>query len=323
MNSKLNLVLALLLLTTSGCARLDDRESSRGDDIAATAAAATYHNDNHDGDDDDDDGDDGDDDRSEPGTETVGEIILEPAEPGPVFGYEDGVGPDLWAELSPEWFLCGEGAAQTPIDLNPGQADMATLDKLRLHYRPTPVDVVNNGHTAQFNYEPGSWLKIAGTRYELLQFHWHTPSEHTFVGEHQVLELHLVHRNRRGDLAVVGILVTAGDENAELASLGGDRTLAQILPRQEGVSYRFDELEIDASGLLPSDRTTFRYHGSLTTPPCSEGVRWFVYSEPLTLSTEQIDILRNALSQLKHAGNDGNNNRPLQPRNGRVVSLSR
>ena len=164
------------------------------------------------------------------------------------------------------------------------------------------MTVTNTGHTIQANYGTGSAIGIDGTWYDLLQFHFHTPSEHTIDGEQAAAELHLVHQDDDGNLAVVGVLVTEGEANAAVAPVLEDA------PDHEG-QQREPATEVDADGLLPESHLTFRYDGSLTTPPCSEGVRWMVMTEPVTWSAEQLAAFTDLY--------DGSN-RPVQPLNERV-----
>ncbi len=164
--------------------------------------------------------------------------------------------------------------------------------------------VSNTGHTLQAGYGSGSTIGVDGTRYDLIQFHFHTPSEHTIDGEHAAAELHLVHQDD-GNLAVVGVLVEEGAASEAVAPVLEDP------PDAEG-EQREPETPVDAAGLLPEGHATFRYDGSLTTPPCSEGVRWMVMTEPVTWSAEQLTAFTDLY--------DGSN-RPTQPLHDRVELL--
>lgn len=247
----------------------------------------------------------------------TGEVISASLTSGPQYGYDGALGPEHWGTLAPEWSLCEDGDAQTPIDLVSHDVTRIEAAELDWDYEATPLAILNNGHTLQFEYESGSFLEIDDERYELLQMHWHTPSEHLSNGESLELELHLVHRNAVGQLAVLGVWATEGEANDELADLG---PLSTMLPLNTGETHAVDGLEISAEGLLPENHSTFRYIGSLTTPPCTEGVRWFVFDEPLTLSAEQIATLQEALGALEYVGSAGNNNRPVQSHNARTVN---
>jgi carbonic anhydrase len=157
---------------------------------------------------------------------------------------------------------------------------------------------LNNGHTVQVNYDPGSYIELDNTRYDLIQFHYHAPSEHTIDGESFPAELHLVHRSADSTLAVVGILLKEGTENAAYQPFIGNLPTEKTDPKNVGVT-------INAIDLLPSIGTTFRYNGSLTTPPCTEGVSWLLMTIPVGLSAQQLAALDSLF--------EGGNNRPVQP----------
>jgi len=237
-------------------------------------------------------------------------ILLHPAplsaqaHAGAHWSYAGETGPTHWSELDTAFAKCGIGGNQSPIDLSvttpPG------LLPLRFQYRSISGSILNNGHTVQVNVDSGAAILVDSTRYELLQFHFHVPSEHSINGRPADAELHLVHRNRNGGLAVVGVLLVKGKESAALAPL------MQALPAHEGPPVRLEH-QVDLGKLLPNTRTTYGYSGSLTTPPCTEGVKWIVMATPLSLSDQQLS----ALAAILHG-----NNRPLQPLHGRVMSLS-
>jgi carbonic anhydrase len=217
------------------------------------------------------------------------------------WSYAGATGPEHWGALSPEYALCATGTHQSPIDIR--NAENLDLQNLVLHYSPTPVTIVDNGHTVQVDYAPGSSLEVDGVRYELAQFHFHAPSEHTIAGKHAPAEMHLVHKSATGALAVVGVLLEEGDQNSHF-----DPVLNN-LPEQPGAPRRLD-VQVNANDLLPADQRTWRYEGSLTTPPGTEGVRWFLMVEPVKLSAAQIT----ALTRVCHG-----NSRPTQALNGRKV----
>jgi carbonic anhydrase len=200
----------------------------------------------------------------------------------PHWGYEGEGGPEHWGELSEEYELCETGVEQSPIDLS-GETEQ-DLANIQFSYEPSAINILNNGHTIQVNYDEGSSIEVNGTRYQLLQFHFHAPSEHTEDGESFPAELHLVHADADGNLAVVGILLEEGQESAALAPVW------LHLPAQEG-EVETVEGSVDAAGFLPEEQATYRYSGSLTTPPCSEGVSWFVMMEPVEISAEQLQQL--------------------------------
>lgn len=223
-------------------------------------------------------------------------------ETAPEFGYSGAKGPSHWGALDPRWSACSAGVNQSPVDLA-GFID-AELPPLEIHDRPSGREIVNNGHAIQVNAEPGSTLRVDGRSFTLLQFHFHAPSEHHLHGRSFPLEAHLVHRDAAGELAVVAVLFEAGRPNELL-----DLLLAAPLP-PPGRSHALGHA-LPASGLLPSDRDYFRYNGSLTTPPCSEGVRWLVMKHHLSASPAQIAALATAVGFA--------NNRPLHPVNARAL----
>lgn len=222
------------------------------------------------------------------------------------WSYTGTYGPEQWGAL-PGYGLCATGQQQTPIPLWSLTNLPLELSGPSFNYRFTPVDMVNNGHTVQFTYEPGSTLRSLGTDYRLAQFHFHTPSEHTLDAVSYPLELHLVHVDANGAPAVVvGIFIKRGAENQALA------TAFRNLPQNEGDVSKPLGAVINAADLLPRNRTHFRYQGSLTTPPCTEGIRWYVMRTPIEMSDAQISAYQ-LLPQLNPSA------RPLQPVNGRLV----
>jgi carbonic anhydrase len=232
------------------------------------------------------------------------------------WGYQGEEGPEHWAELSDDFALCGSGTVQSPIDLGaavpmaPGagtemQRDYGT-GALSIARHDHVVDVLDNGHTIQVTYEEGSTLTVGRVEYELLQFHFHAPSEHTIDGGHYPMELHLVHRAESGELAVLGVFIEEGESNPAFDAL------IEGLPSAAGEERRFTDVEIEVDAFISSEDEYYRYEGSLTTPPCSEGVHWAVLTEPLHASAEQIAALDAAMPA---------NNRPVQALGSREVAL--
>jgi carbonic anhydrase len=164
--------------------------------------------------------------------------------------------------------------------------------------------MLNNGHTIQVNYAKGSRITVGGEQYELAQFHFHTPSENTVNGKAYDMEMHLVHKNAKGELAVVGVFFQSGSQNAELDKLW------RQLPEKAGEQKTLADTSLSAANLLPQDRSYAHFNGSLTTPPCSENVNWFVIREPLQASAEQISRISTIM---------GHNARPVQNLNKRFV----
>jgi len=221
------------------------------------------------------------------------------------WGYEGPHAPEHWGSLDPGFAACSHGREQSPIDLT--GAEPVTLSEIGFEYAPSPISIQNNGHSIQVNYEPGSGIVLDGTRYGLVQFHFHHRSEHTVDGADCPLELHLVHADADGALAVVGVFVEEGAANGALAPVW------RHLPAKAGPAALVQGT-VDAAALLPERRTTWRYRGSLTTPPCSEGVSWLMMTEPVTASREQIEAFA-ALFPV--------NNRPVQRLNGRRLVTDR
>jgi len=220
------------------------------------------------------------------------------------WSYSGESGPSHWAELDAKNKACGTGKSQSPIDIRTQDIHKQTLPTLEFRYRASPLHLIDNGHSIQVNVDPGSSLKIGAKSYELVQFHFHHPSEERINGKRSKMVAHLVHRDSAGALAVVAVLLDAGKPNATVESLWNH------LPKQKNHVMNFTGVRIDPAGLLPTDRSYFTYTGSLTTPPCSEGVRWFVLKSPSTLSSSEIATF---------AAHYPNVARPLQKLNGREV----
>ncbi len=206
----------------------------------------------------------------------------------PHWTYEGEDGPEHWGDLAEAYEACEAGTEQSPIDLTGAvEASDADLPDLTFDYHPSALALMDNGHTVQAAYDPGSTLVVDGETYELKQFHFHAHSEHTVDGKAAPLELHLVHAREDDQgvthLAVVGVLIVEGAENPAYASVL-DHLPTEVTEEPEAV----DGQTVDAAALLPTDRTFFHYEGSLTTPPCSEGVSWQVMTTPVELSAGQI-----------------------------------
>ncbi|MSQ29345.1 MAG: carbonic anhydrase family protein [Dehalococcoidia bacterium] len=216
--------------------------------------------------------------------------------------YADKGGPNEWAALAPENATCGVGSTQSPIDVSFTQSTKAGRTVFR--WNPSaPLSVVNNRHTIQANLEKGSAIDIDGVPYDLVQFHFHAPSEHTVDGNQMAMETHFVHKSAKGELAVIGVMHASGPANAALALLWA------ALPAKENDKKAI--ATFDLLSVLPRERNMFRYAGSLTTPPCSEGVRWHVMQSPTTVSPQQVS----AFLELFNGGNA----RPVQPLKARDV----
>jgi carbonic anhydrase len=218
------------------------------------------------------------------------------------WGYTGTEAPQNWATLSPDYRACGAGKNQSPIDLN--SFIEAELPPISFDYANAASTILNNGHTVQASLPAGSSMKVDGITFELKQFHFHTPSENRINAKSFPMEMHLVHADTNGNLAVVAVMFEEGSENPAIAKLWSQtpEKINSIQPLTDKVT---------AAELLPEDRDYYRFNGSLTTPPCTEGVRWFVMKNPIQLSAEQVD----AFAQLMGHPN----NRPIQRTNARPV----
>jgi len=224
-------------------------------------------------------------------------------EAGAHWTYEGETGPEHWASVKEDFVLCGSGQEQSPIDLT--EAGAEDLTDIVVEYQASSLSLVNNGHTIQANYAEGSSIEVDGTSYDLLQLHFHTPSEHTVDGASFPMEMHLVH-SADGKLAVIGVLMSVGEAHVGL------QPLVDAIPSTEGETSAPEGGQVDAAELLPEDRSVYRYPGSLTTPPCSEGVVWSVIAAPIRVSQEQVDAFQSVIDV---------SNRPVQPLNARTLDL--
>lgn len=226
------------------------------------------------------------------------------------WGYEGTTGPDFWGSLSESYALCGNGQSQSPINVVESVAVPKDLKDIQYFYEDSKLAVINNGHTLEFEYEPGSLIDLDDNYYDLIQFHFHAPSEHMINGHQFPMELHLVHRSSENQLAVVGVLIKEGTENSAFTTLFGD--LPSVAGEETELTTSFN-----AENLLPKSRRVYRYSGSLTTPPCTESVSWSLFAEPIELSSEQIkqfvDVLNESCCTF--------NNRPVQPLHGRELDV--
>jgi carbonic anhydrase len=218
------------------------------------------------------------------------------------WGYSGEAGPDHWAELSKEFSTCGSGKNQSPVNLT-GMIE-GDLPKMAVNYKPGGTEVVNNRHTIQVNYAPGSTITVAGKTFELKQFHFHSPSENNIEGHSYPMEAHFVHADKDGNLAVIAVMFKVGKQNAELEKAW------EFMPHEAGASHELHN-QVNAKVLLPHSSDYYRFNGSLTTPPCTEWVNWFVMKYYDTASQQQIDKFIHAMHH--------DNNRPLQPLNARLL----
>ncbi len=217
------------------------------------------------------------------------------------WSYDGEAGPENWAKLTADNAACS-GKNQSPVDLT-GFIE-AELQPLAMEYAAGGEEILHNGHTVQVNYAEGSKLLVDGSEFALKQFHFHAPSENHINGQSYPMEGHLVHADKDGNLAVVAVMFAEGEANLGLAKAW------EQLPKAEGEKNKLAEA-VNVNDILPANHDYYRFNGSLTTPPCSEGVRWLVMKEPVSASKEQIAAFVGTLSHP--------NNRPVQALNARAV----
>jgi len=214
--------------------------------------------------------------------------------------YAGDMGPENWGDEFP---TCGKGTKQAPLNIT-GPFDKSK-DVLVVNYKEGPLKILNNGHTIQVNVEPGSTLKINKDVFNLLQFHFHRPSEEQIDGKPMAMVAHFVHKNADGKLAVLGVLLNDGKDNAAI------QTLWNNAPKAQGPEVVVDKVKFDPSSLVPAALTHYNYEGSLTTPPCTEGVSFYILKTPVEIGKKQVmdfPFKRNA--------------RPVQPWNGRKINAN-
>lgn len=218
------------------------------------------------------------------------------------WSYEGATGPENWGSLDEKYELCSKGLMQSPIDLaeTNARADVSVFTS----YQPGPLTILNNGHTIQANFAAGSSMTSGTMQFDLLQVHFHTPSEEVMHGEQYPMVAHFVHADADGQLAVLGVLFEIGAANAELDKL------IKVAPTTKTDAQTIAGVTLDPNKMLPDDLDVFRFQGSLTTPPCSEGVNWHVAKDTVSMSAEQLRAL---------GGIMGDNARPVQPLNGRLL----
>jgi carbonic anhydrase len=219
------------------------------------------------------------------------------------WSYDGDTGPSHWGELKEEFKTCSQGKMQTPINIVPSKD--VELKALALNYSTPASSIIDNGHTVQVNIKEGSTLNIERVDYELKQFHFHTPSENNIKGASFPLEAHFVHATKDGKLAVVAVMFKEGKENPTLAKIWSK------FPAKRGEKVDFTLSADDVKSLMPENKDYYEFIGSLTTPPCSEGVKWHVYKTPLEISKDQVTKFFNVF---KHS-----NNRPIQDTNKRTI----
>jgi carbonic anhydrase len=219
----------------------------------------------------------------------------------PHWGYEGEESAAHWGMRSSAYMTCEAGSHQSPIDITMSH-HAQQQERLVFHYHSGLVRALDNGHTIQVNVQPGNELHLNGRTYFLSQFHFHDPSEHHVDGRTYPMEVHLVHRDRKGHVVVIGVLIEAGVLNQSLAELWA------MLPMKAGEVG--SEHPFNPQDLIPHNSHYFSYHGSLTTPPCTEGVQWIILRDPITMSTQQISQFISVV---------GHNARPIQPIHDRKI----
>jgi carbonic anhydrase len=218
--------------------------------------------------------------------------------------YAGSGGPEAWGRMNPDFAKCSSGSRQSPIDIRDGIK--VELDAVKFDYKPTAFRVIDNGHTVQVNVEPGNSIDVMGRHFELVQFHFHRPSEERVDGKRFDMVVHLVHKDLEGRLAVVAVLLERGSAQSVIQNVWNN------LPLEKGEELAAPR-PLNLGDLLPVERSYFTYMGSLTTPPCSEGVLWMVMKKPVTISPEQIDIFSRLYPM---------NARPIQSASGRMIKES-
>jgi carbonic anhydrase len=222
------------------------------------------------------------------------------------WGYTGHNGPKSWGELSPKYKMCLEGKNQSPINISKDiMVYTSGLDAIKFDYITNATEVINNGHTIQVNVKSGSSIHIDDKEFELKQFHFHTPSENQIKGKSFPLEAHFVHLDKDGNIAVIGVMFEESKKNLTLAKVW------EKMPEKANEKVKIEFSANDIKALMPDNKGYYRFTGSLTTPPCSEGVRWMVYKDAINISKEQVEKF---LHIMHHP-----NNRPVQPINARKV----
>jgi carbonic anhydrase len=234
------------------------------------------------------------------------------------------IGPLHWGTVTPSYGACGDsitgevGMKQSPIDIVPGNALPASFSALLFKYKPTPLKIENTGHYVEVPYDPTSYLYVGSQPtdvYQLVQFHFHAPSEHTINGVRYDAELHLVHTNVIGETAVIGVLLSSSAAGLPILD-----TIMANSPTSTG-EIELSE-EVNVFDLLPLRRGFYRYAGSLTTPACSESVQWFLMQNPVPITPGALAKLHRVISLFPNYGGYPNNNRPIANQNGRSVLKS-
>lgn len=236
-----------------------------------------------------------------------GAAAVAAAQSGANWDYSGRTGPLNWGKLDPAYKACSQGHEQSPIDIRGAHLNKG-LQPIEFHYIAGPVTLENTGKSITVHVDPGSYIVADGQRYELQEFHFHHPSEEAVKGKLTDMDVHLVHRSTDGKTAVIAVRFSMdrGDPNAVLAALWPS------LPSKIGQKVKIADM-IDAGGFLPADRGYWTYMGSLSKPPCTEGVRWFVFEDVLSISRSQLRAFTSVIPM---------NTRPLQDTHGRKIEAN-
>jgi len=237
----------------------------------------------------------------------IGMAAMATAQTATPWDYLGKYGPQAWGKLDPAYKACSEGREQSPVDIRGARLNKA-LQPIEFHYIAGPVTLENNGHTIVVHVDPGSYILAGGVRYNLVEFDFHHPSEEAVKGKLTDMDVQLLHKSADGKLAIVAVRLSEARDfpNAVLA------TLWQKLPATAGATEKIVSM-VNAGGLLPADPGYWTYMGSLSTPPCTEGVRWFVFEQPLSISRSQLEAFA-AMFKV--------NSRPLQDPHGRRIEAN-
>ena len=221
------------------------------------------------------------------------------------WGYEGGTGPQHWGEIEADHemhLMCREGIHQSPVDIQnvPG----VRLEKLHSSYSKTPLQIINNKHTILLKYHPGSFIDWGKEKFEIIQFHFHHPSEHQVEGKSFPMEIHLVHKTQDHEYVIIAVFVKIGKHNPKIQKIW-DR-----IPAEVDKEYIYENELLTAQDFLPSHKEYFHYNGSLTTPPCTENVTWLILEEPIEISETQVKYFQKFIDH---------NARPIQKLHHRVI----
>jgi carbonic anhydrase len=218
------------------------------------------------------------------------------------WGYAGHEGPEYWGDLKADFATCKTGQKQSPVNLTKMQ--QADLEPIKFHYQASNMGIINNGHTIQANFDKGSYIEVDGIRFDLLQVHFHTPSENHIAGHSYPMEAHFVHKSADGQLAVVAVMIREGNKDNFIQKIWNH------MPKHAGPAHTVEGVKFNAIEFLPAFKGYYKFSGSLTTPPCTEGVRWLVMKNAAYASPEQVAQFTKVI---------GHNNRPVQPLHGRTI----